>query len=341
MAIQIAQDWAAVASGSVDPSGTFTIGSGTNRTTIMVMTVEFGNTFTASAAIGTVAYTGRGEHDFDIGGGERVLTRYWYWDEAAIDSMSGSNVSYSDNRSNVIKRHWSYATFSSADQTTPLTVNSSAASAVTSATPILVATPGESGDHVVLFGAQGGNRNFGFGPGTSEHWDQSDTGGAYRSGLADGAWSSAVSFLGPQAGAFGEDTIGTAIVLNAGVFGASVSGSGAFQDTIATVSGAGEREITGSASFSAALAELAAVGERTITATGSATAQAVTISGSDPVTTNIGVYEQIVKIDDKDINIKTVLHEDPSNHTEQIKDITASSVVIDGGYYYASISLRP
>ena len=46
-----------------------------------------------------------------------------------------------------------------------------------------------------------------------------------------------------------------------------------------------------------------------------------------------------IKIDDKDANIKVVVHEDPSVHAEKIKDFTQSSVIVEGDFH-VSVVLR-
>lgn len=219
MAVSVAQDWAAVASGSADPSGAITLPTGSARTLLFVLTAELPTASTASAAIAGKPATGEGDVEWESLTGNFLKFKYFYWDEDACTSISAessSNISFSDDKTNVTKRHWSYATFDNTNQTTPLTVASSATSAVTSAVPIIVSTTGTSADHVVLVAVEQGTRSLAFDANVAEHWDEANTSSEYRSGLADGPWKAATHTIGHDTN-FTENMMGISLVVNSGI----------------------------------------------------------------------------------------------------------------------------
>lgn len=228
MAVSKAQEW--VTPTSVDPSGTTTIGGGTNRCMIFSMQAEFSGDVTCSVAIGNVAATGLRKVFYDIGGsaeGDDLFIWNWYWDEAALESMAGNNISYSDSDVTNFgdKRFWSYATFASCDQTIPIVFSSAVSDVVSSANPLVIPTPGESGDFVITPSSyRSGTGTKVLDPNKTQIYDAITTDrGGFRAILMDGVWTSATSFTG-QSG-FGAHIACLSMVLKAADSGSGGSGN--------------------------------------------------------------------------------------------------------------------
>ena len=235
MSVSKTQDWATPSSS--DPSGTVTFGGGTNRVFIYTQQAEFTGDVTASIAIGGVPATGVQRYFYDIpAAGDDLHIWLWYWNEADLQSMSGNTVSYSDDGL-LIKRWSSYATFSSADQSDTFTFTSAEGTTVSQSNPLLVLTPGESGDFVVAPTACRATDAISWTT-LSEKYDEvcASAGGA-RMGLADGAWSSS------NASTWQSTASRTQIALAATIkqLGGSGGGIGSIIAPSAIVSGSADR----------------------------------------------------------------------------------------------------
>ncbi len=99
--------------GQVDPTGTVTIGSGSNRMLVFIQLCELSAQLTASLTIGGASASYTGYVYQDASPDLNILV--WIWDESDIGGMTGSTISYSDSQSNQ-KHGWTYATFQDVDQ---------------------------------------------------------------------------------------------------------------------------------------------------------------------------------------------------------------------------------
>jgi len=178
------QDWAEPTVSSATPAGSVTIGGGSDRCLIFVQGFErsLTSSATTSVAIGNKAASQFGTIEWESGGANDLKINYWYFDETALQAMSGNTISYSQGKS-LQKNAWTYSTFSSTDG---ITVNS-AVNASVSADGLLVPTVGTSADYVVVVGERDTeNRPFkGFGN-LSTKFDVD--GNLHRFGLGEGGW---------------------------------------------------------------------------------------------------------------------------------------------------------
>lgn len=189
MAVSKVQDWSTPLSS--DPSGTATIGSGTSRVLIMTINYEFTGDFTTpTVTVGGQANTGVNKLFYDIpAAGDDLFVYIYYWDEAAIDAMSGSSISYSDSIT-PSKYAWSYATFNGVDQVTPCVFSAATGATVKQSTPLVVSVAGNAGDYVVVSTTCRSQQNTNWDVNITEQWDfsEADAGGAQFS-VADTAWN--------------------------------------------------------------------------------------------------------------------------------------------------------
>ena len=234
MAVSKSQEWTAAA--SADPSGTATIGGGTNRVLIFSLMGEFSGNVTTSVGIGGVAATSVGKFYYNLGSADDLYVWNWYWDESDLESMSGNTISYSQDKV-FNKKFWSYATFASADQTTPIVFSSAASETATSANPLVIPTPGETGDYAVIpvtYRASGNTAVLDPNKTTIFEATTSDQGG-FRAVMMDGVWTSATSFAGLTG--FGAQIISLSAVVKQ--FGSGSGGSGNAIAPAAETSGSG------------------------------------------------------------------------------------------------------
>lgn len=258
MAVSKTQDWAAIT--TTEPAGTVTIGSGTNRVLIFVDGYEYDeDASVGSTEIGGQSAPYSGKLYFDLGGTNNIGIRYWAWDEAALGAMSGNSISYVDNASTVMSKvGFTYATFASCDQTTPLVVNSSSGSSVNT---LGVPCVGTSGDYVAVVGTRdSGNRKFNSWGNLTEIID--GTIGAARIGVGDGAWAA-------NSETITGDGISDSMLLRSFVIkqlSGSPSGAGSVTAPAATFSGSGDIGVN---DLKAPVVTFTGVGERVIVWIGS------------------------------------------------------------------------
>ncbi len=261
MAVSRTQAWTSAA--SADPSGTTTIGGGTNRVLIFTLMGEFSGNITASVGIGGVAATSFGKYYYNLGSADDLYVWNWYWDESDLESMSGNTISYSDNGT-FVKKFWSYATFASADQTTPVVFSSAASEVVTSADPLVIPTPGESGDYAVIpVSYRTNDLTVRLDPNKTKIFEAKTTDqGGFRAVLMDGAWTSATSFAGLTG--FGAEVISLSGVVKQ--FGSQSGGSGSLVAPSAQADGSGA---TGINNLINPQPQVSGVAERVVVWTGS------------------------------------------------------------------------
>ena len=187
MALSRVGSWLAFTDGTnvydgtdVDPAGSVTIGSGSNRMLVFLVWCELG----AQLTVGT----------FTIGGQSASYTGNVYqnaspdlnilafvWNESAIGSMSGSTISYSDSQSSN-KMGWSYATFQDVKQASPTITSADA----TSATEVDVTTTSTANDIIIAAAIDKSNNRAPFDYDTLTErvdWNASQ----FSIGVADGA----------------------------------------------------------------------------------------------------------------------------------------------------------
>lgn len=225
------QDWAAVTTSSAEPAGTVTFGSGSTRIFILVQGSEHSGEVTASCAIGNVPATGEGRLFYD-NGTEDLQVAYWYWNEADLGDMVGNTISYSETTI-IQKRGWTYATFTSCDQATPIVIANNSSASV-GGSGLTVATVGNSADYVFIVGVRDtGNRRFDGWGNLTEKFDVD--GSNMKFGLGEGGW------VANQETVVG-DPIPDVMVLESFVLKAVTNGGGAgnIQAPSVTVSGEGE-----------------------------------------------------------------------------------------------------
>tara|TARA_R100000808_G_scaffold24912_1_gene59281 strand:+ start:7371 stop:8051 length:681 start_codon:yes stop_codon:yes gene_type:complete len=116
MAVSRVGSWAAMSTGS-EPSGTVTIGSGSNRMLVFLMFRERGTDWEATTfTIGGQSFSYYGNSYLDST--PDLFVRAWIWNESAIAGMSGNTISYADNTTGA-KISWSSATFQDCEQVEP------------------------------------------------------------------------------------------------------------------------------------------------------------------------------------------------------------------------------
>lgn len=179
----VSQNWAALS--SAQPSGTVTIGGGSNRCLILVQTAEFSGSFSASVAIGGQAATGTTARRLQTTAWSHIF--FWWWDETALQAMSGNTISYDDESGggpiSLSKTHFSYITVQDVDQTSPV---NTAFNTVALSNTIDVGTVSDSNDYaIVAVVRDSANRDITNWDTLSEVWD--DGGSFYRSALGSGA----------------------------------------------------------------------------------------------------------------------------------------------------------
>lgn len=108
-----------------DPTGQMPAESGSNRILVCLQISELEGGFSTSTfTVGTVA---RDYHHSFLGTPSGILNDqqidFYIWDEASIDAMSGTAVSYTDDGTQA-GTVFTYATFTGVDQTTPTTFTS-------------------------------------------------------------------------------------------------------------------------------------------------------------------------------------------------------------------------
>ena len=116
MAVSRVGSWASMTTGS-EPSGTVTIGSGSNRMLLFVMFRERGTDWSVTTfTIGgqTFSYHGNAY----LNATPDLFARVWIWNESQIAAMSGNTISYSDDTTGA-KISWSSATFQDCEQAEP------------------------------------------------------------------------------------------------------------------------------------------------------------------------------------------------------------------------------
>ena len=191
MAVTKVQDWSTATEG--DPSGSPTIGSGSNRLLLLSLNYEWTGTLTVdppTLTIGGQSYTDVHRLYLDYsGGGDDLYVFLYYWNEAAIAAMSGSAISFSDGEA-AAKQAWSVATFAGVNQTTPVTFTDATGEAVTQSAPLSLANLGSTGDYVVISTSARGTQNILWDGNITEQWQVIDSdGGGAAFALAGAAWN--------------------------------------------------------------------------------------------------------------------------------------------------------
>lgn len=276
MAVSKTQDWPAPSVSSATPSGTLTIGGGTNRVLLFVQGIEINSTASCSVGIGGIGATGLGRTFWESGGAGDLQINYWYWNESALQSMSGNGVSYFED-SVLSKQAWSYATFSSCDQTTPVVAAFAVSASISNSVPLGVATVGNSSDYVAIAGVRDtANRTFGSWGSLTERHDVD--GNAFRFGIGDGAWyANSVQVAG-------NESIQDVMVLASFVVKAlsgNPTGSGDITAPTPAVDGDGSSGIN---ALKPANRTMAGVGERSVVWQGSAS-----LTAGQPTVSNVSL----------------------------------------------------
>ncbi len=326
MAVQVLQDWTTppTFSGTTDPSGAVTLGTGTNRTLIFVqqgLTVT--QSTTASVAIGGQPATGfQAEKWAYDSGSAHVQCWLWWWDEAACAAISAggsSNISYSDDEVNFRSRVGNYATFGSVDQASPITIVAevSAFSASTAYNDYLeINYGGSAGDYVNFFWNA-------INAGTSADWFDGTVTSKWSVGATDinagagvGAWASTATKVT-------HDNVGVDRALG----------------VVAKINQLAQTTASGSGSIDGLIATIAGVGERVITGVGSIDSLIATMSGAGSFPSDLLIkIARIVRLDDESYGFKTILQEDPSTHAEHLRGETRKGVFILSDFH-ASVKL--
>lgn len=176
--------WSAVTTG--DPSGTLTIGSGTNRILVVVVTAE--STSVTPFSVNTLTVGGQAPsevHSAAANSGVSDLSVFVaIWDEAAIAAMSGSSVSGFSHNGTEDGLVWQYATFADVlDQDAPVQFFAASGSSVDD---LDVLSGSFLEDYVVCVGVRhDGSRAFNTWDFLTEIDDAENSQG-FRHGLADG-----------------------------------------------------------------------------------------------------------------------------------------------------------
>jgi hypothetical protein len=110
MAVAVLDDWSGQTAGS--PTGSLTISAGSDRLLWVVYFAETGGTHTyTSITVGTVAPTGTLVEESTASPNTFIWS--WYWDEAAIASMTGTTASITKGGTPTV-HDWDYIVFSGA-----------------------------------------------------------------------------------------------------------------------------------------------------------------------------------------------------------------------------------
>lgn len=252
MAVSKTQDWAAIV--STKPTGTLTVGPGTNKTVILVSFAErTQGDFTASCGAGGVSATGVRKTAFEFEGTSATLViNTWYWNQAALDSWSGNTISHTEDPV-VQHQGFTYATFASTDQAGPVFTSA----AVSTANTLAVGTVGSSADYKIVNVARDGhNRDLTNWDNLSEQIDLAIN-SVFRIGLGDGQTDDTSTLITG-------DGISDSILLQGVVIRAyadSPTGTGDIVAPVPTVAGSAD---VGVNDLKSQLPESAGVGERTI-----------------------------------------------------------------------------
>ena len=182
MAVSRVGSWAAVTQGT-DPSGSVTIGAGSDRILIAVVSA-MKDLFNVSVfSIGGQAATGSYE-EIDTTNSPDHVNYVYYWDEATIAAMSGSTISWTSDTT-VGKFAFSYATFQGVDQVIPFAVQGSSYSASTDSFDVTT-TSGADDYIIVSVVRSNANRDFTNWDSLTEVFDDGPVAGI-RYGAADGS----------------------------------------------------------------------------------------------------------------------------------------------------------
>ncbi len=102
------------------PTGNVTIGTGPNRLFVFWFTAQDSPVTVSVFTIGGVTFTGSFENDNANGSGSAICN-FWWWDEAAIQSMSGLAISWTDDQGFATDgADHSWATYIDVDQNDPV-----------------------------------------------------------------------------------------------------------------------------------------------------------------------------------------------------------------------------
>ena len=181
MTVSRVGSWSALASG--DPTGTITIGAGSNRILMMVVSVETASVF----SIATLEIGGQGFTDSfsaSLIGTTTVVGHILIWDEDAIAAMSGSSVGNYTHAGVETGKNWQYATFQDVeDQDDPVEFSSASGLTVDS---VDLDTESYTDGYIVALGIRNNpSREFDGWDSLTEIEDEDD-GEGFRHGLADG-----------------------------------------------------------------------------------------------------------------------------------------------------------
>lgn len=117
MAVSRVGSWAAMVDGS-DPTGSLTVGSGSNRMFVSYILTEQGSQRTISTyTVGGQAASYTAEIFLEAGADDQEINVF-IWNEIAVAAMSGSTVSYTDG-TGPSKLSWTYATYKDVKQASP------------------------------------------------------------------------------------------------------------------------------------------------------------------------------------------------------------------------------
>jgi hypothetical protein len=117
MAATISQDWQTVINS--EPTGSLTIGTGSNRMFVLITTAETDGDYTISVmTVGGESATYTFDVFWESGGTNDLKVTAHVWNEAAIAAMSGSTASYTDDTTDA-KKHFNYITMQDTAQQSP------------------------------------------------------------------------------------------------------------------------------------------------------------------------------------------------------------------------------
>ena len=124
-------------------TGNVTIGTGTNRLFLFCFQVEDGLQIDVSVmTVGGITATGNFKSHFATSGGQDLHCNYWWWDEAAIQSMTGLAIAWTDDGSwGVGDAQHTWATFDRVDQNDPVPAADQNATGTDNINPHPIATP--------------------------------------------------------------------------------------------------------------------------------------------------------------------------------------------------------
>lgn len=210
--------WATFTNGS-DPAGSPTIDEGSDRKFILAVLGECDtNTLSVTVTVGGVAPSESLEYALELGsGGADLAINVYIWNESAINSMSGTSISWSDLIT-WSKISWSYMTVTGADQDTSVYDDDSSSSA----TSLTITWPSSTDANglVLAFGvtntANRGPIGFDTGITSRQQYEVAD----YAAGIGDGPGGSSVE----STMAITNDEAASSAMLGLGVFFAESGG---------------------------------------------------------------------------------------------------------------------